>query len=51
MWRSARVKVTAADLALIARTLANAGVNPLTGEVALERQYVRDVLSCPPPCG
>jgi len=45
------VKVTAADLALIGATLANAGVNPLTGEVALERQYVRDVLSVSLTCG
>jgi glutaminase len=45
------VRVSAVDLAQIAATLANAGVNPHTGEVALERQYVRDVLSVTLTCG
>lgn len=39
------VRVTAEDLAVMAATLANGGINPVTGEQALEPRYVRDVLS------
>lgn len=43
--------VTAGDLATIAATLANSGVNPITGERALAASYVRDVLSVMLTCG
>lgn len=49
--RQCSVKVTASDLALMAATLANGGVNPATGEQALEPRYVRDVLSVMHMCG
>ncbi|MEB3327935.1 MAG: glutaminase A [Candidatus Sericytochromatia bacterium] len=43
--------VTARDLAVMAGTLANWGVNPLTGERALAPAHVRDVLSVMYTCG
>jgi glutaminase len=43
--------VTCRDLAMMGATLANGGVNPLTGEQALDRQYVGDVLSVMYTCG
>jgi len=45
------VLVTSRDLAVIAATLANGGVNPITKERALDAQYVRDVLSLMYTCG
>lgn len=45
------VLVTAHDLAMIGATLANGGVNPLTGARALEKRYVRDLLSVMYTCG
>src|SRR5699024_8384746 len=45
------VMVTASDLALMAATLANGGVNPKTGVRALEAEYVRDLLSVMYMCG
>jgi glutaminase len=45
------VLVTAADLARMAATLANGGVNPATGARALAAQYVQDVLSVMYTCG
>lgn len=39
------IRVTCRDLAVMAATLANGGVNPLTGERALDPRYLRDVLS------
>lgn len=45
------VLVTAADLAVLAATLANDGVNPVTGERALGERCVRDVLSVMLTCG
>src|SRR3954466_1340328 len=45
------VTVTCRDLAVMAATLANGCVNPLTGEPALSRELVRDVLSVMHTCG
>ena len=45
------VKVTSPDLALMGATLANGGVNPITGDVCLPRERVRDVLSVMYTCG
>lgn len=45
------VLVTARDLAVMGATLANGGVNPVTGEQALAPDYVQDVLSVMYSCG
>lgn len=45
------ILVNARDLATISATLANGGVNPVTGERALERRYVQDVVSVMLTCG
>jgi glutaminase len=45
------VKVTCRDLAVMAATLANGCVNPLTGDPVLPRKHVRDVLSVMHTCG
>jgi glutaminase len=45
------ILVNARDLAVMAATLANAGVNPLTHTRAIEHQYVKDVLSIMFSCG
>jgi len=39
------ILVNARDLAMMAATLANGGVNPVTGVRAIDSQYVKDVLS------
>ncbi|NJL87202.1 MAG: glutaminase A [Leptolyngbyaceae cyanobacterium SM1_1_3] len=39
------------DLALMAATLANRGINPATGEQAVNPDYVRDILSVMYTCG
>lgn len=43
--------VNTVDLAKMAATLANRGVHPITGETALRREFVRDVLSVLFTCG
>jgi glutaminase len=43
--------VTCADLAVMGATLANQGVNPLTGERAIAHQYVDNVLGVMASCG
>ncbi len=45
------ILVNARDLAIMAATLANGGVNPITGERALEERYVQDVISVMLTCG
>lgn len=43
--------VSCRDLAVMGATLANGGVNPLTGVQAIDPQYVKDVLSIMLSCG
>jgi len=50
-FRQCSVAVTCRDLSLMAATLANGGVNPLSGERALEREHVDRVLSVMTTCG
>jgi glutaminase len=45
------VSVTAHDLGVMAATLANGGVNPLTGKQAIRGEYVESVLSVMGSCG
>ncbi|MGG6241345.1 glutaminase A [Nodosilinea sp. AN01ver1] len=45
------VLVTAHDLAVMAATLANQGVNPVTGQRAVGAEHVRDILSVMYTCG
>lgn len=49
--RQCSVLVTARDLAVMAATLANRGVNPLSGEQVVEEPVVRQVLSVMLTCG
>ena len=50
-FRQCSILVTARDLALIGASLANNGVNPVTGVVALKEQHVEKVLSVMSTCG
>src|SRR6476660_2902234 len=43
--------VNCRDLAVMGATLANAGVNPVTNHRAIDRQFVKDVLSVMLTCG
>jgi glutaminase len=45
------ILVTVGDLAVIGATLANAGVNPLTGQRAVGRTFARDLLTVALTCG
>lgn len=45
------VKITCRDLAVMAATLANQGVNPVTQERAIEATYIKDILSVMYSCG
>ncbi|MCR2817287.1 glutaminase [Microbacterium sp. zg.Y1090] len=49
--RQCSVRVTTRDLAMMAATLANAGVNPLTGEQVVGARVVRQVLTVMATCG
>jgi glutaminase len=50
-FRQCALTVTCRDLATMAATLANRGVNPVTGERALGEPYVQNVLSVMETCG
>jgi glutaminase len=45
------VMVNCRDLAVMAATLANKGVNPITGEQAVDKSYIKDILSVMYTCG
>ncbi|GAB3551460.1 glutaminase [Arthrobacter tumbae] len=49
--RQCSVLVTARDLAMMAATLANRGVNPLTGEKVIHEPVARQVLTVMATCG
>ena len=50
-FRQCSVVVTARDLAVMAATLANGGVNPVTGEQVVPRDVVASVLTVMTTCG
>jgi len=50
-FRQCSILVTARDLALMGASLANNGVNPISGVVALQSHYVKKVLSVMSTCG
>ena len=45
------IMVNGHDLAVMTATLANGGVNPITGERAIDERYVQDVISVMLTCG
>jgi len=50
-FRQCSISVTCRDLAIMAATLANRGVHPVTGRQALRGEYVESVLSVMETCG
>jgi glutaminase len=50
-FRQCSIAVTCRDLAMMAACLANGGVNPVTGERAIEQRHVSSVLSVMGSCG
>lgn len=50
-FKQCSVVVTSRDMATMAATLANAGINPMTGDRAVRREYIRDVLTVMHTCG
>ncbi len=50
-FRQCSIKVTCRDLAMMAATLANNGVNPATGKRAITSEYVGNVLGVMATCG
>ncbi len=50
-FRQCAILVTCRDLAVVGATLANRGVNPLTGERALQEAHVTSVLTIMATCG
>ena len=50
-FKQCSIAVTCRDLATMAATLANRGVNPLTGKQAVRGEYVESVLSVMASCG
>ena len=45
------ILVTCRDLAIMAATLANGGINPMTGQRAVQQRYVEPILSIMSTCG
>jgi glutaminase len=45
------VMVNCQDLAVMAATLANGGINPITGHSAIDSRYIKDILSVMYTCG
>jgi glutaminase len=50
-FKQCSISVTCRDLGIMAATLANRGVNPVTGKQALQGEYVESVLSVMGSCG
>ncbi|HSD10026.1 MAG TPA: glutaminase A, partial [Candidatus Binatia bacterium] len=50
-FRQCSIAVDSRDLSIMAATLANGGVNPLTGERAIRRDFVEHLLSVMTTCG
>jgi glutaminase len=50
-FKQCSVSVTCRDLGVMAATLANQGINPLTGKQAIRGEYVESVLSVMASCG
>lgn len=50
-FRQCSIEIECRDLAVMAATLANSGVNPITGERALRAEHVESVLSVMTTCG
>ncbi|MGH7410105.1 MAG: glutaminase A, partial [Candidatus Methylomirabilis sp.] len=50
-FRQCSVSVDCRDLSIMAATLANDGLNPLTGERALRTDFIEDILSIMSTCG
>ena len=50
-FRQCAIEVTAADLSVMAATLANGGINPFTLEAAMQRDHVERVLTVMATCG
>jgi glutaminase len=50
-FRQCSIAVDSRDLSVMAATLANGGVNPLTGERAIRRELVENLLSVMTTCG
>jgi glutaminase len=50
-FKQCSISVTCHDLAVMAATLANRGVNPVTGKQAIRSEYVESVLSVMGSCG
>jgi len=50
-FKQCSISVTCQDLAVMAATLANRGVNPVTGKPAIRGEYVESVLSVMGSCG
>jgi glutaminase len=50
-FRQCSIEVTTRDMAVMAATLANRGINPITRRRALEERYIRDTLTVMHTCG
>ncbi len=50
-FKQCSVMVNCHDLAVMGATLANNGVNPITGERGLDSEYIKDILSVMYTCG